>query len=397
MTTTPTLPDGTVLLHIGPQKTGSTAIQSSMHENRAELAAQGVLYPGDTMRPQAAGWAVMGTSAMGRPIPDMKAWHELLDEIRSTSLARTCLSNEDFGRADDAAVERIMTDLGSENVHLVFVARRLDKLLPSHWQERVKARVTKSYDEFLHHVLDTPDIDWEARVTWEPHDVGLILERWARFVPREQMTVIVSDEKDRALIPTAFEYLLGLNTGTLKPSTTNTNTSLTFTQTEIVRRLNMMVLNEKWSTDQYWRIMQSGVIKALRNAGDTSRPGDPKITGLPAWAYALVAERAEAQVAAITASGARVIGDPSRLLLPGNAEPAELPETPESIPLDVVADLVSGAVEGTESLHRRDMRAAVRKARKEGTADELSGRELVRVLSKKAKKRIRGQRSVRRE
>jgi hypothetical protein len=38
-----------------------------------------------------------------------------------------------------------------------------------------------------------------------------------------------------------------------------------------------------------------------------------------------VADRAEAQVAAIAASGANVVGDPSRLLLRGNVEPAELP------------------------------------------------------------------------
>ena len=44
------LPDGAVLLHIGPYKTGTTAIQVSLHQHRADLAAHGVLYPGTSTR-----------------------------------------------------------------------------------------------------------------------------------------------------------------------------------------------------------------------------------------------------------------------------------------------------------------------------------------------------------
>jgi hypothetical protein len=380
--------EGSLLLHIGPQKTGSTAIQMSMHENRPALAAQGVLYPGKEMRPREAGWAILGGgSAIGRPAPKLKRWTELLDEIAANTLPRVCVSNEDFGRADDAAVSRILEGLGTENTHLVFVARRLDKLLPSHYQERVKARMTLSYDEFLHHVLDTPDIDWEATVTWEPHDIDLTLGRWAKHLPADRMTVILSDEADRQLIPSTFEALLGLTPGTLKPPTVNSNTSLTYTQTEAVRRLNRLSREQDWTQQQYWRIIQAGVVKALRQAG-----GDdgPRITGLPAWAFPLVADRAEAQVAAIAASGAQVIGDPANLLLRGNVEPAELPASIETIPLDLLADLVAGAVDGAGSLHRREMRAAVRRAEKSGDDPEVSGRELLRMLGKRGAKRLRG-------
>lgn len=385
------LPEGSLLLHIGPQKTGSTALQSSMHGGRAELAAQGVCYPGTTMRPQAAGWALMDTAAIGRPKPSMKAWEDLVAEVRATTLPRTCVSNEDFGRADEATIARILDGLGTENTHLVFVARRLDKLLPSHWQERVKAKMTLSYDEFLHHVLDTPTIDWEARVTWEPHDVALVLDRWAKHLPREQITVIASDEADRTLIPRTFESMLALAPGTLKTPTINTNTSLTFTQTEAVRRLNRMAIDRQWTPQQYWRIIQGGVVKALRQADAESTPATrgPQITGLPGWAYPMVAERAHAQVAAIEAAGVNLVGDPARLLLEGNVEPAELPENPDTVPIDLIADLVAGAVDGTESLHRRELRNALRSTASAGGAGQLSGRDLVKMLGGKVGRRLR--------
>ena len=40
------LEPGTRLLHIGPHKTGTTAIQGALHLARGRLAAAGVVYPG---------------------------------------------------------------------------------------------------------------------------------------------------------------------------------------------------------------------------------------------------------------------------------------------------------------------------------------------------------------
>lgn len=391
MTDPECLPDGSILLHIGPQKTGSTALQSSMHQGREALAAQGVCYPGKRLRPQSAGWAVMGVAAVGRTSPPISEWTTFVEEVQSTDLPRVCVSNEDFGRAGDSAIERIVGDLGADRIHLVFVARRLDKLLPSHWQERVKAKMTMTYEEFLHHVLDTPEIDWEATVTWEPHDVEKVVGRWAKYLPREQMTVIVSEEQDRRLVPEVFEKLLGLSPQTLEPVTiANRNTSLTFTQTEAVRHLNQVAKDESWTPQQYWRIVQEGVVKALRKAGPET--GGPRITGLPAWAIPLVAERSQAQVDAILSSGVRVIGDPQRLLLDANAKPVEVPASPETIPMDMAVRLVSGAVEGAGSLHKRQLREArsAKKSPGHRPAESLSGRELVRLLGKKAARRVSG-------
>jgi hypothetical protein len=42
---------GARLLHIGPHKTGSTAVQGAFHLARERLAAQGVVYPGQGRQP----------------------------------------------------------------------------------------------------------------------------------------------------------------------------------------------------------------------------------------------------------------------------------------------------------------------------------------------------------
>ena len=38
------LPEGTILLHIGPHKTGTTSLQNSVRANRDEILRQGVYY-----------------------------------------------------------------------------------------------------------------------------------------------------------------------------------------------------------------------------------------------------------------------------------------------------------------------------------------------------------------
>lgn len=379
MTTPAALPEGSVLLHIGPQKTGSTAIQMAMHESRQKLAEHGVLYPGTGMRPREAGWAVLGIgSAVGRRPPRIAAWDRLVAEVDANVLPRVCVSNEDFARADDQAVERIVSALGADRIQLVYVARRLDKLLPSHWQERIKARLTLSYVDFLQQVLEDPTGPWESRMMWEPHDVATVLERWARHVDRDRITVVVADEDDRDWLPRTFESLLALPTGLLVPPSTKSNTSLSYPATEALRRVNQLAYDEGWTATEYWRIVQAGIAVKLKQRSD----GSPRLKGVPARFLDLVADRSDRQVDALLAAGVRVLGDPERLRVRGRVEPVEPPPVVEAVSLDLLADVVSGTRTGAEKLRAARERAAARQAQA-ATRTEPSGRELLALLARR--------------
>jgi hypothetical protein len=382
------LPEGALLLHIGPPKTGSTAIQMALHSSRPALAEHGVLYPGKRMRARSAAAAVLGSGMpVGREKPKIERWHALVDEIRTTSLPRVCVSHESFARADDAAVGRILGDLGAERTHVVYVARRLDKVLPSHWQERVKAWSDVPFEEFLRHLLDDPDAPQGRRI-WQPHDLGAVVGRWAGQVGRDRVTVLVADEHDRDLIPRTFEELLGLPPGMLMPPRERSNTSLSFLEAEAIRRLNRMARDEEWSSREYWKVMQRGVVQALAHR---DRSGDPRIHGLPAWALEQVADRADRQIAGLRDAGVHVVGDPERLRVRGQVEPAEVPTEVDSVPLDLLADLVSGAVNGARGMHRDDLAAAARAGRTVKRAEpELSAGELTHLLGRRMARRLRG-------
>lgn len=377
------LPEGSVLLHIGPQKTGSTAIQMAMHLSRDELARHGVHYAGAKHTPREAGWAVLGKgSAVGRPAARSRAWDQLVAEIRGSSQPRICVSNEDFALADDAAAGRIVEGTGPGRTHLVFVARRIDKLLPSHWQERVKARLTLSYEEFLDQSLRPGADDWETGLLWGPQDVTATVERWSQYVDRDQISVVVADEDDRTVLPRAFESLLGLPVGTLVPPKKRSNSSLSYPATEALRRVNRLGYDEGWTPTEYWRLVQAGVVQKLKERADDR----PRLRGIPSRFFDQVAERGDQQIDALTSSGVRVIGDPERLRIRGRVEPVEPPAAVETIPLDLLADIVSGARAGAEKMRRAEQLSAARRSRRE--ARDASSRQLISLLGRRVGRRI---------
>ena len=80
---------GTRLLHIGPHKTGTTAVQGALHLARERLAARGVVYPGRGRQPLWPILAVTGQPALlGGPRPEISYW----ENARSLAkvLAKRC-------------------------------------------------------------------------------------------------------------------------------------------------------------------------------------------------------------------------------------------------------------------------------------------------------------------
>lgn len=277
------LPPGTRVLHIGPHKTGSTALQSALHAARATLHEHGVVFAGPDTRPRKAGWTVIGTAPRGRKVPDPVAWTQLVEQVRGAGSARVFVSNENFGRADATVAARIVQELGQGQPHVVLVARRYDRLLPSQWQERVKAGERLAYEAWLRFVLNPANAGrWRHRVVWFAHDTVASVERWAEHAGIEDVTVIVADEDDHGRLPRAFELLLGLPRGTLDLSPDRSNRSLTLAEAELVRSVNGLFKQEGWTDEAYHRLIQGGLVAHLRSTAPA--PEDSPIPRVPEWA-----------------------------------------------------------------------------------------------------------------
>src|SRR5436190_417518 len=151
------LEPGSRLLHIGPHKTGTTAIQGALHPARERLAAEGVVYPGRGRQPLWPILAVTGQPALlGGPRPEISYWDNLVREIRAAGDQRVVLSSEFFAEADDATARRVIADLGGARVHVVVTLRSLTRILPSQWQQYLQNGFHFRYLEWLEGILSDP-------------------------------------------------------------------------------------------------------------------------------------------------------------------------------------------------------------------------------------------------
>jgi hypothetical protein len=387
------LPEGAVLVHIGPYKTGTTAIQSSLHEHRAELAAAGVTYPGTRQRQMRPSWALLGRSRLGEATVPAAEWDELVDEVRAAT-GRVVISSEDFSSAGPQQVQRLVDDLGPDRVHVLVTARRLDTLLPSAWQERVKSvNETRTYDAWLREVLAPDRESQPARAFWHNHGLQSLIERWRAALPADRVIVMVSDETDRRLQARTFEQLLGLPAGLLTPGT-HSNTSLSMERIEFCRQVNLAVEQRGWVGSRTLNAPRRGLLAGLRAA--PLADDESAIPPLPEWTAARLAELSAQRADVVATSGVRVLGDPALLRhQAGVADPGSY-QLPTSLPVAAAASAVEHAFARLLERARPPGPTKKRKApalEPRPPADPLAGlssRRLLREVGRRQAARLRG-------
>lgn len=345
---TPMAP-GDVMIHIGPPKTGSTSIQTTMAARREELAELGVLYPGSGVRAKFSGWAVMGARPRGMRKPRMAEWDALVDEVNESGL-KAVVSSEAFGRADEEAIGRMVDSFGADRVHVVAVGRRLDKALPSLYQEKVKKFLAMTYEEWLDYVLAGDDIDAILASFPPGQQLAKTVEKWSVHLDPQRFHLICSDENNRALMPRSFERLLALPDGFLEP-VSSANESLDRTSVEMLRQLNAQKKSHGWSDDFYRKMVFYGAVKGLRQR--EWAPDDTKIPTPPEWALARIRTLADHTIASLAEQGPHVIGDLASLR-PGEdvaAPDSPLVESP-TIAMDAAVAALAGAVDASWKLQQ---------------------------------------------
>jgi glycosyltransferase involved in cell wall biosynthesis len=336
----PWVPRGGLLVHIGPHKTGTTALQSALAADREALARWGVRYPGTSAAPHGAVMARLGTNrgwddaiAPG----SIAAWEQLCIETR-VARETVVVSSEALCHATSEQATQICSELRHGPVRAAITLRPLAQVLPSSWQEYVKSGWTTSYDDFLRAVLLEPDAASNPTPTfWVRHDHGRLVRRWADAIGADNVVVIVADPERPSHLFQSFEQLLGLPQHSLV-STGPSNRSLTFNETELLRRLNVAVRPSlAWS--RFNQVVRQGGTPQL--VEQRTPPVDEPRLGLPEWAATLASEHGSRAAEEIRMLGVRVDGDLDTLATrpPGTAN---TPVAPDLVPIDAVVEFLDG-------------------------------------------------------
>lgn len=345
------LPDGSRIVHIGPHKTGTSALQASFFAARADAAAQGVLYASEGKHAMTAVLAALELPSpwsADKKSPPRWRWTRLLTQIRASTARRVLLSSEFFSDGSPEAARQVVDELDRQRVQIVVTLRPLARILPSQWQQLVQNQHTTPFDAWVRELLETPE---RNPVFWRRHRHDELIARWADIVGPERMTVVALDDIDRDTVLRVFEGLTGLRTGTLLSIDDLSNRSMTVPEIEAIRAFNIAYRAEKLPGPLYGRVMRFGAAPYMRRRQPAA---DELRIELPAWAVEPVAERSREIVAAIAASGVRVIGDLEALTRVSphrSADSAPITISPEIAASAMVGVLLaSGLARGTASI-----------------------------------------------
>ncbi|WP_406157414.1 hypothetical protein [Streptomyces canus] len=377
------LPAGTRLLHIGPHKTGTTAIQGALFAAKGLLPGHGVVFPAHSRHPMEAALAACARPAMlGDTAPTEKHWTRLLDQVGATGGKTSVISSEFFADAeDDDTIARIVEQLGGEGVHVLVTLRPLVRIMPSQWQQYVQNGLRMGYEDWLTHMLRKAPYEQPNPSFWRRHRHDRLVGRWARAVGAERITVVVVDDRDREGLMRTFEQLLGLPENLLQPVPDAANRSLTLAETEMLRNLNKEFRGNGLPDELYSKLVRNGAVMHMKNACSPS-PEDVKIL-TPEWAVEAAAEIGAEMAGRIGDLGVRIVGDPGLLSAVPKAPVLDAVPAPRMAP-EVAARALYGALAAAAESPGRHTSPA--KAR---TVHQTSSRELMRVLGHRCLKKLR--------
>ena len=305
----------TVFVHVGPLKTGTTYVQGVLWSNQQLLADRGICLPLKTFGQQTR--AVMGLmdkrlhrDVSADPQVSRDKWQTLVDEVQAWDGPAAVLSMEFLCEAREPAVRRLVQDFSPAQVHVVYTARDLVRLVPAMWQTHLRNKRTVTWREYLDSVRDPadPSAPWGRRL-WSQQDPVQVLGRWGAGVPAERMSVVTvpASSAEPDLLWRRFASVLGVDPGGFDLDVPRANRSLGAVECEALRRVNRDVA-DRVPGPVYVDLVKRFVAREVLEREPNEHP-----LVLPPSDLVWVRERSAAQIRAVRDGGYDLVGDLAEL------------------------------------------------------------------------------------
>lgn len=337
-----------VFLHVGLPKTGTTYLQSVVWQNKAVLAAKGLLVPGRNHRRHLLASLDVreDPSLASRPGDVAAPWQDLVDEVDDWH-GDALITHEFFGAAAPHQIQRVLDSFPSRELHVVVTGRAMVELGISRWQEWVKNGGAADIDSYPRRDDYDPTDAWG----WGSFDLAEVLTRWASVVQHDRIHVLpmASGGADPAELWERLCSVLGISGEGITAPERPANTTLGVVETELLRRVTPHMLDFKSAPDRgNWIRGYLAEPRVLGSGRERFRPGDEKLRELQ--------ERGARARALLVEEGFDVVGDPA-LLEPGDVSGLRHPsEVTDAEMLDAATKAIAVLMGDVRSLTRSAQR-----------------------------------------
>ena len=323
------IPSNGLLLHIGVHKSGTTSLQAACRSSRKMLNAADVLYQG----PRVKDWSKIDPRASARDVGQTK-----LESAIGKHNGRVFVSSEFLCSANVAQADRWVSRLAQgRQVRVLITVRSLADLLPSTWQQRVRARASATiheYEEWLRAVFSegTP----ENEVFWGRNDYPAVVARWGAVVGLPNISIVVADRKRPDRLLRLTEQLLALKPSSLEfAEPQHFNTAMSYREVELLRQVKTQTAQ---LDKEERKALNLRALRAIREA-QLGGGGVP----LPVWAASRMAEIGVSYADVLRKSGAVV--DPNIAeIAESSGSSEETAESVEQVPVSLAARAVLQAL-----------------------------------------------------
>lgn len=207
------LPDRTLLLHIGAQKTGTTALQGLLADSRESLSAQGWTYlttPGEINANKAVR-EIVRIPYIDRA-KSTNEWSTLQETYRRTDTRNVVLSSEFLSSAKAEDLQPIVSALSGRTAYALLTVRSLHSALPSQWQEQMQRwQEKRTLNQYVHDALSGQNRHKASPHSfWLLHDYSKIISVWERLLGPGKVIVVCPEKNQPDFLFSAFEAILKL-------------------------------------------------------------------------------------------------------------------------------------------------------------------------------------------
>jgi hypothetical protein len=341
---TPTVSEpSSLVVHIGPRKTGTTAIQHALQARREDLRQYGVVYPGTGKQHFPAVNRFLGRRQNWEL--DVEAeieerpWRRLLRDIGNAP--RGIISTEVLSQARVEHVQRIHDSVPARTLTVVITYRPFEEILSSTWQQLVKEGMRESLAEWSRaEVVGHPELSSAPfpRIL----DLATLVDIWGGVVGFENIAIVLVDPRQPHAIFEAFAELLGLpRTLLVTDAKEGRKRSLSAQEVELLRQTNALLPRDTTALAQH-RAFRLRVAAWL-----SKHPPNPADTRLstPADVIELARVRSQQMVDYLLSLPVRpqIFGDlhtlvPTTPIAPDEAQP------PSTVAVSTAAHLLASAI-----------------------------------------------------
>lgn len=261
-----------VYLHIGPPKTGTTYIQQVLWDNKKTLAQQQIFLPLGSRRKQYDAVADLRGGYWARA--DLStSWEKLVR--RTQRRPGTSVVSEELlvAMPDPQSYEQAVSSLAPARVHIICAARDFGRGIPANYQQALRARSSRSYDDYLAMIQD-PDSE-----LWRLQDPSRLYEVWGPYLERPEhfhVVTVPSSGAPKELLWERFASVIGADPNSVEINDRLRNESLGVREAEILRRFNAR-LGDKFPLPAAYidNVIRNFIRPALRTSTEAVRIGVP--------------------------------------------------------------------------------------------------------------------------